>query len=269
MANDFIKYDVKASKKLGQNFLVDRNISAKIVNNIDLSHTKTLLEIGPGLGSLTEFLLETMSERVVVVEYDKNCLNYLYELGKKHQKLEILHMDALKLDVTDFIKEKFIIVSNLPYNISVLLLLKWLEILENIDHMILMFQKEVAERITAKPRTKAYGAVSVFVQYLCDASICFDVPPTCFSPAPKIMSSVVRLIPKKDIKERLKNYANIRKICNKTFNQRRKMLRNTLKDLFPNPDLTLKSIGLHAEMRPEELSIENFSTLATLLNRPT
>jgi 16S rRNA (adenine1518-N6/adenine1519-N6)-dimethyltransferase len=267
MANDFIKYDIKASKRLGQNFLVDRNISNKIIRQINLSHTKILLEIGPGLGSLTELILEMPTERVIVVEYDRNCLNYLHELGKKYPKLEILHMDALKVDEIEFIKNRFIIVSNLPYNISVILTLKWLDISENIDHMVLMFQKEVAERITAKPCTKSYGAVSIFIQYLCDAIICFDVPPTCFSPAPKVTSSVVKLIPKKDITERLKIYQNIKTICNKTFNQRRKMLRNTLKDLFPNPKLTLESIGLHAEMRPEELSVENFATLAEMLKK--
>jgi len=267
MANEFRKYDVKASKKLGQNFLVDRNISSKIVGQLDLSRTKTLLEIGPGLGSLTEFLVETLAERVIVVEYDKNCLNYLHELGKKYPKLEILHTDALKIDEKEFIKDRFIIVSNLPYNISVLLLLKWLDIVEDIDHMVLMFQKEVAERIVAKPRTKSYGAVSIFVQYLCDTRICFDVPPTCFSPAPKVTSSVVKVTPRKDIIERLKHYQDIKLLCNKTFNQRRKMLRNTLKDFFEDPDYVLKSIGLNAEMRPEELSVENFASLATMLKK--
>ena len=265
MANEFQKYGVYPSKKLGQNFLVDQNIAAKIVAQIHSPTNKTILEIGSGLGALTEFLLKSKAKKVIAIEYDRACLNYLRDLQQQHQDLVVVAEDALVIDEIGLAQDKFIIASNLPYNISVVLLIKWLDKITHIDHMVLMFQKEVADRILAKPGSKTYGAVSILVQYLCDAERCFDVSPSAFFPAPKIMSTVIKLTPKKDIAAKIKLYPKIKIICNKVFNQRRKMLRNTLKDLFESPEQTLSEVGFDSKIRPEQLSIENFESLANIL----
>jgi len=268
MANDFQKYGVYPSKKLGQNFLMDQNISVKIVGQILNYKNSTILEIGPGLGAITEQLLKSEAKKIIVVEYDKACLRYLYDLHELHkEKLEVIDCDALKLNESSLIEkgERLTIISNLPYNISVVLLIKWLDQLAIIDHMILMFQKEVAERILAKPGSKIYGIVSILVQYLCDVQHCFDVSPTVFYPPPKVISAVVSVKPKELTAERIRIYQKIKMLCNKVFNQRRKMLRNTLKDLFPSPEETLNQVGLNGKMRPEELTVENFESLAKLL----
>lgn len=269
MANDFKKYGVYPSKKLGQNFLIDQNISAKIVNQIPNYEGLTLLEIGPGLGAITEFLLKSEAKKIIVVEYDKACLRYLYDLKELHQdKLEVIDCDALKLDESNLVKEedKLTIISNLPYNISVVLLIKWLDKVTLINRMVLMFQKEVANRLLSKPGSKNYGIVSVLVQYLCNVKYCFDVPPNVFHPEPKVVSSVVSLVPKNLTSSEIDTYKKIKMLCNKVFNQRRKMLRNTLKDMFSDPEEVLKKVGLNGTMRPEELSIENFEALAKFIH---
>lgn len=267
MANDFQKYGVYPSKKLGQNFLIDKNIVHKIISQIESPNNRIILEIGPGLGGLTETLLESKAKKIIAVEYDRACIRYLYDLQEHHKdRLEVVPEDALDIDESEFAKEeKIIIVSNLPYNISVVLLLKWLDKITHIDHMVLMFQKEVAERIVAKPGNKVYGIASVLVQYLCDVEYRFDVSPNVFFPPPKILSAVIRVRPKKDIAARLETYPKIKIICNKVFNQRRKMLRNTLKDLFEFPDAVLLKAHLDGELRPEQLSVEDFEKLASFL----
>jgi len=265
MANDFEKYNIRPSKKLGQNFLIDKNIAANIASRISSPKNKILLEIGSGLGGLTEFLLKLEPKRLIAVEYDRGCIPYLHDLKMHFNELDVVAEDALTIDERALTQEPFIIVSNLPYNISVVLLIKWLDIITSIDHMVLMFQKEVADRILAQPGSKTYGVVSVFVQYLCDVTKCFDVSPSAFFPAPTIMSTVVKITPKKDVAELVKHYQKIKIICNKTFNQRRKMLRNTLQGLFDSPEDILKQVGISGETRPEQLSPADFAALARFL----
>ena len=267
MANEFKKYGVHPSKKLGQNFLIDQNISTKIVEQISDYNNRTVLEIGPGLGAITEKILDTNATKVIVVEYDKACLRYLYDLKNAYNNLSVIDCDALKLDESSLINagENLTIISNLPYNISVVLLIKWLDKISLINCMVLMFQKEVAERILAKPGSKIYGIVSVLVQYMCDVEHCFDISPNVFYPPPKVTSAVVRIKPKEITDERIRVYQKIKELCNKVFNQRRKMLRNTLKDFFEFPEDALQQIGLHGQMRPEELTVENFEGLAKQL----
>jgi 16S rRNA (adenine1518-N6/adenine1519-N6)-dimethyltransferase len=262
MANDFEKYGVRPSKKLGQNFLIDKNISSKIARQLSRPEGKIVMEIGCGLGGLTEHLLELPIQKLIAVEYDRACIKYLHDLQENNSKIQIVAEDALRIDENALVEgNRFSIVSNLPYNISVVLLIKWLDKLSSIDEMVLMFQKEVAERIAAKPGSKVYGIVSVLAQYMCNIEYCFDVPPTVFYPPPKVMSGIVRVVPKKMDEERIITYQKIKMLCNKVFNQRRKMLRNTLKDIFEDPEKELQSIGLNGQMRPEELSVEDFERL--------
>lgn len=264
MANDFAKYGVHPSKKLGQNFLIDQNISNKIARQLSHPDGKVVIEIGCGLGGLTEHLVEMPIQKLIAVEYDRACIKYLNDLQETNPKIHVVGEDALRIDEESLAgSEKFSIVSNLPYNISVVLLIKWLDKLSSIDEMVLMFQKEVAERIVAKPGNKIYGIVSILVQYMCDIEYCFDVPPTVFHPPPKVMSGVVRITPKEMNKKKIDTYQKIKLLCNKVFNQRRKMLRNTLKDIFEDPEKELQSIGLNGQMRPEELSVEDFEKLVS------
>ena len=263
MANDFEKYGVRPSKKLGQNFLIDKNIASKIAKQLSNPDGKIVVEIGCGLGGLTEYLLELPIQKLLAVEYDRACIKYLYDLQARDSKINVVAEDALHIDENELAGgSRFSIVSNLPYNISVVLLIKWLDNISSIDEMILMFQKEVADRIVAKPGSKSYGIVSVLVQYMCNIEYCFDVPPTVFYPPPKVMSGIIRVVPKSIDEEKLGTYKKIKMLCNKVFNQRRKMLRNTLKDIFNDPEKELESIGLNGQMRPEELSVEDFERLA-------
>lgn len=263
MSNDFAKYGVHPSKKLGQNFLIDKNISSKIAGQLSSPSDIIVMEVGCGLGGLTEQLLDLPIKNLIAVEYDRACIRYLHDLQKDYPNVTIVGEDALRIDESSLVQnQRFSIVSNLPYNISVVLLIKWLDKLHLIDQMVLMFQKEVAERIIAKPGSKSYGIVSVLAQYMCDIRYCFDVPPTVFFPPPKVMSGVVKITPKKIDKEKEKIYQTIKMLCNKVFNQRRKMLRNTLKGIFEDPETELKELGLDAQMRPEELSVQDFENIA-------
>lgn len=266
MANEFEKYGVRPSKKLGQNFLIDKNISSKIARQLSNPDGKIVIEIGCGLGGLTEHLISLPIQKLIAVEYDRACIRYLHDLQEQNTKVQVVAEDALRIDEDSLAEgERFSVVSNLPYNISVVLLIKWLDNISSIDEMVLMFQKEVADRIIAKPGSKSYGIVSVLAQYICDIEYCFDVPPTVFYPPPKVMSGIIRVVPKRIDEDKIRTYKKIKMLCNKVFNQRRKMLRNTLKDIFDDPDKELQSVGLDGQMRPEELSVEDFERLALQL----
>lgn len=265
----FKKYDITPSKRFGQNFLIDDNIAHKIVRQARISGKTTIIEVGPGLGQLTRIILGSVPHNQLhVIEYDKKCLAYLYDLEKEYQgKLHVVAHDALKFDERSLLTEsdsKFTLISNLPYNISVVLLLKWLKSINLFDSMVLMFQREVAERIAAKPHSKAYGVVSILTQYLCEVEICFHVPPTAFFPAPKIESSVVLFKPKKDAIERMKLFETLRLVCNAAFSQRRKMAKNTLLTLIPNISEILQKLSIPETTRPEDLSVTDFERICAL-----
>jgi 16S rRNA (adenine1518-N6/adenine1519-N6)-dimethyltransferase len=261
-------YNIHPSKRLGQNFLIDSNIASKIIKEAGDLTGRVVVEIGSGMGSLTRCLLKSSAETVYAVEYDRKCLAYLGDLKEVYsKKLEVVAEDALKLDEHRFAQDKkILLISNLPYNISAVLLLKWLKKIYLFDSIVLMFQKEVAERIIAKPNSKTYGIISVLAQYLCDVRVAFHVPPTAFFPAPKIESSIIAIKPKSDAEERLKLYDKLQFICKTLFNQRRKMIRTTLKKVTNNVGDMLCSLDLDECLRPENLTVEDFVRMAKYNN---
>lgn len=272
------KYNIKPSKKFGQNFLVDENISYKIVSQLDRVIDRSsddndkkhliVLEVGPGMGSLTEVLLcsdvAASIEKVLAVEIDRKCLRYLGDLQELHSpKLEVIPEDALKIDEKKLmqlhgIDRKFTIISNLPYNISTVLLTKWLRISYLLHGMVLMFQKEVASRIVASPHNKSYGVLSILSQYLCKTRIAFHISPESFFPSPSVDSSIVLLTPREDVLERLELYDQLKFVCNSLFNQRRKTINNTLKKISNSHEQLLDKLKLDPKLRPENLSVSDF-----------
>jgi 16S rRNA (adenine1518-N6/adenine1519-N6)-dimethyltransferase len=255
--------NIKALKQLGQNFLNDARVVERIIRAAYPLKDETVLEIGPGLGVLTRAVLEQPVRRLICVEYDKRCVEYL-RLNLESEKLAILNEDALKLDEKKLIEQgqKLIIISNLPYNISTMLLGKWLEEITLFKKLVLMFQKEVAERICANPNTKQYGILSVLTQFLCSVSLEFDVPRTAFTPQPKITSSVVSIVPKENLEDKLRIYKKLELLCKTVFNKRRKTLRNSIAPLLATPEQSLSSLGLDPNRRPETLSVEEFELIA-------
>lgn len=257
------KYGFQASKKLGQNFLLDPNIPKKIVQAAHLTPKQTAVEVGPGPGALTRHLLESAAHRIILLEKDPQFISYLQTLAASHGNVQIENKDALQFPWQTL--EDFTIVANLPYNIGTELLIQWLS-LPHIPTMVIMLQKEVVDRLLAKPRTKAYGRLSILCQWLCQIEKVCDVAPSCFWPAPKVVSTVVKLIPyPKPL------YSAPRKtlemLTNTVFQQRRKMLRNTLAPLLGESlESTLLSIGISPTQRPEELNIKDFCKLAEILD---
>ena len=265
------KYDLMAKKALGQNFLLDGNITDKIVRLSlgaqglsDLSKQQ-VIEIGPGPGGLTQAVLKQNPQKMTVIEMDERCISILEEIQAFYPQLNIINGDALKFDWQKEIKEngKAHIVSNLPYNISVVLLAMWLQQIDNFKSMTLMFQKEVADRITASVGTKDYGRISVMAQLQCNVEKLFDLPPTCFTPAPKIWSSVLLFKPKKDTVE-TSLLQKVEKLTGLAFGQRRKMIRQSLKSVT-NLVECLEELGIEPTLRAENLTPENYLNIAKRL----
>lgn len=255
-------HELRAEKKLGQNFLLDLNLTDKIVRAAGNLSGANVVEIGPGPGGLTRSLIKSDAAHVTAIEYDPRAIKALGSLSQAAgARLHVQHGDALDIDLKKIIKEPRAIVSNLPYNIATPLLINWLrDIHGNIDayrSMTLMFQKEVAERIAAKSEDKAYGRLAVLVQWLCDAHLAFDVPASAFTPPPKVTSSIVYLQPKKD---RVLNpsFKAVETITAEAFGQRRKMIRSSLKKY----QSLFEELNLDETLRAENLSVENFIALA-------
>ncbi len=259
------EHGLRAEKSLGQNFLLDLNLTAKIARAAGKLDGCTVFEIGPGPGGLTRALLSAGAAKVIAIEYDPRAIEALQSLkDASGGRLEIVQQDALHADLPVLAaqygaKPPFVIVANLPYNIATPLLTGWLEQIFD-DHtryreMVLMFQKEVAQRIVAKPSTKAYGRLSILAQAFCDVKLMFDVPAAAFTPPPKVTSSIVRFVSKKsDV-----DFHALEKITAAAFGQRRKMIRSSLKDYMSH----VEKIGLREEARAEELSVADFVKLAT------
>lgn len=261
------EHDLRAEKSLGQNFLLDLNLTSKIARAAGKLDGATVFEIGPGPGGLTRALVASGAAKVIAVEYDPRAIQALQSLKEtSNAVLEIVQADALHAELPMLAeqyggKPPYVIVANLPYNIATPLLTGWMEQIygepTRYRELVLMFQKEVAQRIVAKPSSKAYGRLSVLCQWLCDAKIMFDVPAAAFTPPPKVTSSIVRLVPKKITGER-PAFATIEKITAAAFGQRRKMIRGSLKDYMP----FVQECGLREEARAEELSVAEFAALA-------
>ncbi|MBP9753267.1 MAG: ribosomal RNA small subunit methyltransferase A, partial [Proteobacteria bacterium] len=212
------------SKSLGQNFLLDFNVTQKIVRCSPSLTNKIVVEVGPGPGGLTRAILEQNPKVLHVIEMDPKAILVMEELQKHYPNLIIHHEDALKIDFKNFVcdkGQKITILSNLPYHIGTALLTKWFDIINSIESMTLMFQKEVADRIIANPHSKEYGRLSIISQYLCMIDHGFDLSPHLFTPPPKVFSSVLTFYPKSDVD--LSLCENLQKITEKAFSQRRKM----------------------------------------------
>ena len=256
------RHDIRATKSLGQNFLLDMNLTRKIARAGGSLAGETVLEIGAGPGGLTRALLAEGAAHVVAVERDRRCLAALEELAAVAQgRLTLVEADALELDEYDLAPRPSRIVANLPYNISTPLLFKWLDQLDLFEHMVLMFQKEVAQRITAPPGGKSYGRLSVMVQWRCETNALFDLPPRAFTPAPKVTSTVIGLTPRA-IPLAPAPADVLSAVVAAAFGQRRKMLRSSLRQISADPLGLLATAGLEPTLRAENLSVEQFCTLA-------
>ncbi|WP_455474524.1 16S rRNA (adenine(1518)-N(6)/adenine(1519)-N(6))-dimethyltransferase RsmA [Bartonella sp. B30(2025)] len=260
-------YKLQAHKSLGQNFLLDLNLTSKIAHQAGDIKGKPVIEIGPGPGGLTRALL-AKGAIVTAIERDERCLPALLDIEKHYpQQLQLIFNDALQQDFSKLFEtssEKPRIIANLPYNIGTQLLLNWL-LVEPwppfYESMTLMFQREVAKRIVATPKSPHYGRLSVLAGWRTIAKIAFDVPPQAFTPAPKVTSSIVHIIPRtQPLACSTKKLTFITKIA---FGQKRKMLRHNLKDI--GGEVLLKKAEIDGTRRAETLSISEFVTLANLM----
>lgn len=256
-----ISLGIDPKKALGQNFLFDLNLTKRIARAAGDLKSHTIIEIGPGPGGLTRALLEEGAEKIVVIEQDSRCIPALNEINQfYHNKLFILNQDALLYKEEDLNKTDIKIIANLPYNIATVLLFKWLDKIHLFSSLTLMFQKEVADRIIAQPGCKAYGRLSVMTQFLCKVEHQFDINPQAFYPPPKVTSSVLNIYPRKQPFSAIKK-SSLELICKLVFNQRRKTLRVSLKQLVDNPERLLQQANIDSSLRPEQLTLEQFCQL--------
>jgi len=257
------KYGLRAKKSLGQNFLMNPSVLKKIVDSAGPLEGRTVIEVGPGPGGLTRQIIEKAPAQFFAIERDNRCIEAMEELkATVFPAFNIIEGDALKVDCSTLGQAPRRIIANLPYNISVPLLIGWLEKIDSFESLTLMFQKEVAKRLVAKPRTSDYGRLSIITQWACHVNLVFDLPPGAFSPAPKVTSTVVHLTPRAD-RERI-SFQTLEKVTAAAFNQRRKMLRSSLKSLTPDPLPLLDACGIAGERRAEELTIDEFIMLAKI-----
>ena len=241
-------------KSLGQNFLIDKNILEIIVNTVDIKKNDTILEVGPGTGKLTEQILLKKPKKVFVIEKDKLLSEKLYEKFKK--KIIIINDDILNVEEEKYSDQPMIVFGNLPYNISTQILIKWIRYnnLNNIfKNFVLMFQKEVAERIISEINTKNYGRLSILSSWKLKIKKIADVSPNSFYPKPKVKSTILLIEPKNEY-FKLKNTKNLEHITNIFFNQRRKMIKKPLNIIFKNVDEISKKLGINISDRPQNLS---------------
>ena len=252
-----------AKKSLGQNFLFDLNLTGKIASQVS-GQQATIIEVGPGPGGLTRALLTQTDAAIIAVEKDRRAISFLDHLVDAAKgRLTVSENDALKAPLWEYGEAPRAIVANLPYNIATTLLLNWLHHATDFTQLILMFQKEVAERICAHPGTSAYGRLSIISQWLTTTELLFDIPPEAFVPPPKITSSVVRLTPRpKPLYDCYQ--ATLEAVTAKAFSQRRKMLRASFKSL--GGESMLKEVGIDPTIRPQDLEIEGFCALARHLD---
>ena len=260
------RHGLSAQKSLGQNFLLDLNLTGRSARAAGPLEGHDVLEVGPGPGGLTRALLDNGARRVVVIERDRRCIAALEEISQAYpDRLVIIEADALKTDMRRLVTAPARIVANLPYNIATPLLVGWLQTEPWppwYESLTLMFQREVAERIAAKPGTRAYGRLSVLAQWRTAPRIVFDVDRRAFTPPPSVTSSIVELIP------RSKPLADaplpaLERVVAAAFGQRRKMLRAALKSLGPgDPAAMIEAAGIDPTQRAEELSVEQFCALA-------
>ncbi len=251
---------IKAKKSLGQNFLIDKNIIDKIINTVPIANNE-ILEVGPGTGNLTKEILKSNPSKMFLVEKDTVLANSLKEIID--ERVTIFNDDILRFDENNLSKKKIIVFGNLPYNISTEILSKWITNLENdywFSDLILMFQKEVADRIVAQFNTSAYGRLSILANWRLNINKICDISPESFSPKPKIQSSLIHFTPKKDFAE-IKNPLNLEKITRIFFSHRRKMLKKPFNQIFNGNTDLLNKFKLDLSLRPQNLNFDTYYKL--------
>jgi len=252
---------IKAKKSLGQNFLIDINLINQILETVDINN-QSILEIGPGTGNLTKIILKKNPKKLIVIEKDNELVLFLEKIFGS--KIEIINEDVLKINESLLCKEKLIVFGNLPYNISTEILCKWILNINNenfwFNHLILMFQKEVADRIIALPNTKNYGRLSIISNWKLNIKKICDVKPSSFSPKPKIDSTVLHFEPKQNF-FKLNNSTNLEKITRIFFAHRRKMIKKPFNLLFNSNEDIAKKLNIELNLRPQNLDYETYFKL--------
>ena len=252
---------LKAKKSLGQNFLIDVNILEKITNITNIEN-QTVLEIGPGTGNLTSYILKKNPKKLFVIEKDDKLASELE--NKFNNQISIINDDILKIDETTLFKDKVIVFGNLPYNISTEIISKWIINLKDFfwfESLILMFQKEVADRVIADFNTSSYGRLSIICNWKLNIKKICDIKPAAFSPKPKVDSSLLIFQPKKNF-VKINNPINLEKITRIFFNQRRKMLKKPFNQLFNGNQNILNKLKIDLNLRPQNLSMDTYYKLA-------
>lgn len=270
------KYNIRLTKSLGQNFLTDINIVKKIVDSADVTEDDVIIEVGPGIGTMT-LELAKRAKKVIAIEIDKRLIPVLEDSLSNFSNVQIINMDVMKVDINAIISENegsnIKIVANLPYYITTPIIMKFLEEETNVDIMVFMIQKEVAQRIVAQPGRKDYGSLSVAVQYYSKPEKVFDVSPHCFVPQPDVDSTVIKLVINKQPPVELLDKSMFFKTVKCSFAQRRKTLINALynsggfNESKEQIKEILKDIGIDEKARGETLSIQQFAMLSNLLSK--
>jgi 16S rRNA (adenine1518-N6/adenine1519-N6)-dimethyltransferase len=258
------RHDLRAVKALGQNFLLDLNLTARIARAAGKLDGVTVIEVGPGPGGLTRALISAGAKRVVAIERDRRCIAALNEIAEHYPgRLSVVEADALAADMAKLAEGPTRIVANLPYNIATPLLVGWLRTEPWppwYESMTLMFQREVAERIVAVPGSKSFGRLGVLARWRTEASLLFDIDPRAFTPSPKVVSSVVHLVPRPA--PLACDAAALERVTAAAFGQRRKMLRQSLKSLGVDVGRLLEAGGIEGTRRAEEIDVDGFVAMA-------
>lgn len=267
------RFGLRADKRLGQHFLLDQNLLQRIAAAAGDLSGRTVLEVGPGPGGLTRALLATPAARVIAIERDPRCLLALRTLAEHAKgRLQLIEADALTVDLAGLYADlgadlgadpgaRLTIVANLPYNVGTTLLVRWLDRIERIERLTLMFQREVAARIVAPPGSRTYGRLSVLVQWLCEARNLMNLPARAFVPPPKVASSLIQLTPRPKPLWPADKRA-LERVLAAAFQQRRKMLRASLKSLVAQPDALLEAAAVEPTARAEQIDVAGFCRLA-------
>jgi len=251
---------IRAKKSLGQNFLIDQNIIDKIINTVSITDNE-ILEVGPGTGNLTKEILKNNPCKMYLVEKDTFLAESLKEIND--ERVKIFNQDILKFDENSLSKNKIIVFGNLPYNISTEILSTWITNLKNdywFSDLILMFQKEVADRIIAKFNTSAYGRLSILANWRLNINKICDISPESFSPRPKIQSSLIHFTPKKNFAE-IEDPLNLEKITRIFFSHRRKMLKKPFNQIFNGNNVLLEKLNIDLNLRPQNLDFDTYYKL--------
>lgn len=264
------KYNFKFTKSLGQNFLIDDSVPRDIVNGAEVSEEDLVIEIGPGVGTLTAQLLNK-AKRVVAIELDDKLIPILQKEIGNNPKFELIHKDALKVNFDEIIgdEEKVKLVANLPYYVTTPIIVKLLKDKHKFQSLTIMIQKEVAERMNAKPGNKDYGSLSLLVQYYCNTEIIRKVPPQCFIPRPKVDSIVIKLERLKEPRVKVQNEKLFFDIIRNSFNMRRKTLWNGVKNIGLSKEkleLAFERANIDPKRRGETLTIQEFAALSDRIN---